>query len=102
MAEGREHNKGQQGHTAKGSKGTLQRAARAHCKGQQRQIAKGSKGTPVGLTPDVCGENWHSRQGYGMELVCQGDVVCCPHIGIAQLVKCEKADWPSCVEPPDV
>jgi len=31
-----------------------------------------------------------------MELVSQGNVICCPHIGIAQLVKCEEADWPSC------
>jgi len=49
------------------------------------------------LTPDVSSEDWHSRQGYGVELVCQGNVVCCPHIGIAQLVECEEADWPSCV-----
>ncbi len=74
-----------------------QRVGKAHSKGQQRHVAKGSKGTPISLTPDVSSEDWHARQGYGMELVCQGDVVCCPHVGVAQLVKCEEADWPSCV-----
>ena len=51
---------------------------------------------PVCLTSDVCSEDRHPRQCYSVELVSQSNVVCCPHISIAQLVKREEADWTTC------